>query len=197
MHLTGKDEKLPVTDDYAAIMGGKPGRIMQAGAYQDIKTKASVLRQLGPLGQEVLKARGFEIGVEGVMQGWAEKGSRFGRYKEIDKQFYKDPHAWIAQYGETDIEAGERYRGLVMDDKGSHLMSKQWAAMRKAQGRTWAGMQSGIPTKKKFKMEWEKHATWKPRVDPTSGLTRQEYDEETMWDAWELEEAESKKKKRR
>ena len=199
LNLTGKSDVLPITDERADLMKLKRGQPQQAGALEDIKTKTSVLRQLGPLGQEVFKARGYDISFDAMQRGLkpSDKATMFGQYKEIDNEFYKNPHAWIASYGDTDIEEGKRYRGLVLDDKGSSLIAKEWAALRKSQGRTWAGMASGIPTKKKFKAEWEKYATWKPKVDPTSGMTRAEYDEATMWDQWELEEAESKKKKRR
>ena len=201
MHLTGKSDELPVTDDYAAIMGGTAGKPMQAGALEDIKTKRSVLRQLGPLGMDVIKARGFEISEEAMMRSMDDPKDRDEAYwrKQIINEFYKDPHGKISSWGpslQSDItDAGERYRGLVMDDKGSAVMAKEWQALRKSQGRTWAGMQSGIPTKKMYKSEWEKYATWQPKVDPTSGLTREEYDEARDWELWELDQSDKKKKK--
>ena len=159
------------------------------------------MRQLGPLGMEVLKARGFEITEEAMMRSMDDPKDRDEAYwrKQIINEFYKDPHGKISSWGpslQSDItDAGERYRGLVMDDKGSALMAKEWQALRKSQGRTWAGMQSGIPTKKLYKSEWEKYATWQPKVDPTSGLTREEYDEARDWELWELDQSDKKKKK--
>ena len=197
INLTGSPEELPVTDDFAGMMGIKPGSKRWQGAYYDIAQSDRTLREKGPLGQEVIKARGMDISFETMMRFGEDEDGK-GR-DTILREFYKNPNKKIGEWGATDIEAGERYRGLTMDDKGSAIIAAEWKAMRKSQGRTWAGMASGMPTQKFYKEQWKKHASWRPNVDPTSGMTREEYDESLNWELWEqsMEEEKNNKKKRR
>jgi len=215
LNLTGKDEKLPVTDDFADIMGKKRGSTRLAGGFYDISDKYSTLRQLGPLGQEVFQAYGLtghsgEMKKESAIANEVNRRIEQGEFsnekdalKGIYDEFYKDPDAKISEWPSPHLmledDPGRRYRGLVMDDKGSKQLSEEWSALRRSQGRTWAGMKSGQPTQKWFYKKWQQHATWKPGVDPTSGLTREEYDEALNWDIYEqlIHEEDYKKGKKR
>ena len=67
------------------------------------------------------------------------------------------------------------------------------------QARTWEGMRSGKPTAKDTNIykEWETHKTWKGGVDPTSGLTKDEYAEMLNMDLLALSEDEMSNRSKR
>ena len=210
INLTGKAQKLPLSEASAAFYQQK-GATKMAGAHHDIADKSATLRELGPMGrlqvkgQEYGPARGkkgrskFARDVDAQMSpigAQMEEIARLNGMGDRLDEFWEDPNKYLTEWGTS-----TRWGGFTMD-KGQTTMpseSRRWEKFRGMQARTWEGMRSGMPTVKDTSIykEWEKHKTWQGGVDPTSGLTDEEYNDMIMLDILELEEDELNERQKR